>query len=345
MDDLIPVPRVAGSSLLLQVCVALLALGGANLLIARMARNSVPRQLIRQIDFNRDANFLATGNSLVAAAFDEDIFHGAWNSTLPLAPDNIKPLNMALGASGTVEELLLLRHALAVNASANVIVFGFFNQMLTEHPTGGWEDLTGNRAMSYYVEPYFAADLYAPQSRLQMIQMGLVGHVPMLVERLTLWAKVEKIRRKYADIGMPHEQSTQFGRASDFQDMEVKDDSAFRKICQQCADQNLPFAPSVEQMIEISHQHHAQFIIIEMPMPMDHRKTTYGSPEWHAYERHLQDLSRQDDALFLNASDWLPDAHFADVLHANAQGRADFSTRLAAELKPILMAHRADSSR
>ena len=206
----------------LQIAIAAAMLVAANALIARMARNSVPRQLIRTIDNFPNATLLASGNSLMAAAFDEPTFQKSWEAEPP-ASMKVKPLNIALGASGTVEQLLLLRHAFAVNPNANIIVYGFFNQQLTEIPTGGWNDLTGNRAMSYYVEPYFAADIYAPESRLQLLQIGIIGHVPMLVERLTLWAKVEKVRRKLEEIGLPHERTTVFGRAGDFRAMEISD--------------------------------------------------------------------------------------------------------------------------
>jgi lysophospholipase L1-like esterase len=47
-------------------------------------------------------------------------------------------------------------------------------------------------------------------------------------------------------------------------------------------------------------------------------------------------LSEAAGALFINASDWLPDDHFADDLHADEDGTADFSKRLAAVLKPLV---------
>jgi hypothetical protein len=324
---------VTQSRFALQIIIALLMLAGANVLIARMTRNSVPRQLLRQIDSHRDATLLASGNSLMAAAFDEDLFLGAWNASPPPVSTEIKPLNIALGASRTVEQLLLLRHAFSENSKANVVVYGFFDTQLTEIPTGGWSDLTGNRAMSYYVEPYFAADLYAPKSRLELIQMGVIGHVPMLVERLTLWAKVEKMRRRLEEIGMPHAKTSEFGRASDFKAMET-DLVDFKSICRGVVNQNLPLAPSVDQMVEATSARHAKFVFVEMPMNTAHRTVYYSTAEWHAYEQHLRAISDAAGALFINASDWLPDDHFADDLHANEDGRIDFSKRLAAVLKP-----------
>ena len=319
----------------LQILIALIVLAGANVLIARMAKNSVPRQLIRQIDAHPDATFLASGNSLVAAAFDEEQFHTAWNAAPPPGGENVQPLNIALGATESVEQLLLLRHAFAVDHSANVIVYGFFDLQLTKHLTGGWNDLTGNRAMSYYVEPYFAADVYAPESRLQLIQVGLVSHVPMLVERLTLWSKVEKMRRKMEEIGMPPVKTNEFGRAGDFKAMET-DLASFKKSCVDCATDNLDLTPSVALMIEAAKSRNATFVFVEMPMQSQHRKLYYDTPEWKAYEDHIKAISEQKGVLFVNASDWLPDDHFADDLHAGPEGAVDFSKRLAEVLKPML---------
>jgi hypothetical protein len=323
---------VTQSRFALQLLVALLMLCAANVLIKYMTRNSVPRQLLRQIDQHPDATLLASGNSLMAAAFDEDLFHAAWNASPPPAPSDVKPLNIALGASRTVEQLLLLRHAFLKDGHVDIVVYGFFDAQLTEVPTGGWSDLTGNRAMSYYVEPYFAAELYAPKSKLELIQIGVIGHVPMLVERLTLWARVEKMRRRMEEIGLPHEKSSAFGRAADFKAMETNL-AEFKSICRGAVAQNLPLAPSVDQMVQAAKDRRATFIFVEMPMNASHRRIYYSTDEWHAYEQHLRALSRAVGARYVNAADWLPDEHFADDLHANADGSADFSKRLAEVLK------------
>jgi hypothetical protein len=154
----------------------------------------------------------------------------------------------------------------------------------------------------------------------------------MLVERLTLWSKVEKMRRRMEEIGLPHEKASEFGRAADFKAMETGL-AEFKEICRGCVQQQLPLAPSVDQMVEITRARHAKFVFVEMPMQSDHRKTYYATAEWQAYEQHLRAISDAGGAMFINASDWLPDDHFADDLHADADGAVYFSKRLATVLK------------
>jgi hypothetical protein len=333
------VPEISTTRrLLLQICMAATVLAGANVLIARMAKNSMPRQVIRAIDANPQATVLATGNSLMAAGFNPDEFLQSWESNpAPARPATVMPLNIALGASGTVEQLLLLRRAFSRDSDVNMVLYGFFDLQLTEKPTGGWSDLVGNRAMAYYVEPYFAADMYAPGSRLQSLQVGLISHVPMLVERLTLWANVEKTRRRIGEIGMPREKTNEFGRAGDFTAMEFADTGLFESLCTQFVKQHLPFTPSVESMIDQAQQHHAKFVFIEMPMPTRHRTRFYQSRAWDAYRSHTIALATERHCLFIDASKWVEEGGFADALHLAPGGAIVFSKRLANETKNKLV--------
>ena len=321
--------NVKTNQLVMQICMAAIALVGANVLIARMSYNSVPRQVLHRIDADHDATMLAVGNSLMASAFGESTFGDAWQTETAA---KIAPMNIALGASGPVEHLLLLRHALAREPKVNLVVYGFFDLQLTEKPVGGWADMTGNRAMSYYVEPYFAAALYAPGSRLQMLQVGLIGRAPMLVERLALWAKVEKIRRALGNVGLPPEKGSEFGRAADFKMMEISDVGHYESLCNGSVDQRLPLTPAIQMMADETNARHAKFVVVEMPMTAEHRSIFYSTAAWQQYRQYVRQLLAERNSQFIDASGWVDDSHFVDDLHLGTQGGENFSRRLAKEL-------------
>jgi hypothetical protein len=271
------------------------------------------------------------------AGFDAHTFSQSWDSGAPPGgQQKIVPMNIALGATGTVEHLLLLRHALGQEPNAKLVVYGYFDLQMTEKPTGGWSDLVGNRAMAYYVEPYFAANLYAPRSRMQLFEIRLIGQVPMLVERLALWARVEKMRRAFGQAGLPPIEATGFGRTSDFASMDSGDPSRFQSLCSQCVQQGLPLAPPVALMTDETNKRGARFIAVEMPMPTAHRTKFYNSTAWHAYQRYVQQLLTQQKCVCIDATMWIEDRDFADSWHLAHEGATQFSTRLAIELKPIL---------
>ena len=95
---------------------ALVALSTATILVAtadiavdKLASNSVPRQVIRAIDSSpRAIDFLAVGNSLVAAGFDSDQIRQSFAQT----GRSVIAINAGLGSSGLIEQLALARHAM-----------------------------------------------------------------------------------------------------------------------------------------------------------------------------------------------------------------------------------------
>ena len=87
-----------------------------------MARNSVPRQLLRQIDRTRGVTDIALGNSLMSSGFDPDAYDRA-----ALAADRVVAMNAGLGASSVVEHLEILSRALERDDSIRVAIYGFFD--------------------------------------------------------------------------------------------------------------------------------------------------------------------------------------------------------------------------
>src|SRR5262249_2641616 len=159
---------------------------------------------------------------LVEAGCDTQIFEADWpdNKTRP------KAMNVALGATSTVEHYLILKRVLENHPRARYLIYGFFDDQLTTTPSSAWSDLVGNRAFSYYF-PNEAAEMYAPGSWLKRCQLQLTAHIPMLAERSSLWGKVDWLRRHADEVGVPKHEINRFGRVNDFGALEAADAASF----------------------------------------------------------------------------------------------------------------------
>jgi hypothetical protein len=200
---------------------------------------------------------------------------------------------------------------------------------------GDWSDLVGNRAFSYYF-PKEAAELYAPGSRLKEWQLEFTAAVPMLSERSSLWGKVEQLRRKFEDVGMPKQKSNRFGRVQDFAALEATDVPSFNRRCSAVVTNRVGFSAPLQKIIELGREHGATVVLLEMPMPSRHRSVFYSSPAWGDLRSYLQTLARENHLVYMPASDWVKDdANFEDVTHLNERGAKTFSTQLAAALAQL----------
>src|ERR1700739_2040919 len=121
-----------------------------NLTVAFLTQNSVPRRVMRHARESGAAGVLALGNSLVASGFDEAAFNAGAGLSSPGGA-----VNLGLGASTPVEQLLLLRYALAQGLRPNLLIYGFYDFQLTTCDHFSIADLIGNHAMLYYVEPLY----------------------------------------------------------------------------------------------------------------------------------------------------------------------------------------------
>jgi len=298
-----------------------------NLLVKHFARNSVPRRLVRQLDATHEITHLALGNSLIAAGFDPSAFDAS------MAPMPAVAFNAGLGASGTVEHLMILQRALHDADPVKVVIYGFFDFQLTDPPTATLTDFFGNRAVAFYLDPAIALRTYQ-MSPVDRLGFDLLRHVPMVVERAGVWANVEKIRRAMGQVGMPPAETNRFGRAADFALLEARSPDDFAAQCE--AGQKADLSQPILQMIADAHAHGAQVVIVEMPMHPYHQTHFYALPAWDQYRDHLRKLVAAQHATYLNAADWIQDPdEFADHLHLAPSGAKDFSRRLAVKIREM----------
>jgi hypothetical protein len=289
----------------------------------------VPRVLIRAIDTSSGITDLALGNSLIAAGFDAATFDKG------MEPEPAAALNAGLGASSPVQHLAILREALRRDRTIKVVIYGFYDFQLSEPPIVRNADLFGNYAISYYLEPQIALQYYQMSPR-DRFEFKIMRRVPMMVERGTIWEKVEKLRRAMAAIGMPHEQTNRFGRAADFNLLEANSREAFAAACDRWSEPTAGLSAPILEIVRESQAHGAKVVFVEMPMHPFHQRTYYDLPQWGRYRDKLRALIAQTGSTYISASDWIENpAEFADHLHLGPAGAKYFSGRLAQQLKSV----------
>jgi hypothetical protein len=311
--------------LFIPIAIALIFLVGYNVLVALAAKKTQRHELLSMIDhLSPSTDCLFLGNSLIEAGCNARAFESGWsesNST-PLA------VNLGLGATTPVEHYLILKRAFEKSSGIKYVIYGFYDDQLNTTPDGAWEQLVGNRALSYYF-PNEAAPFYTPNSRLGEWRLEMTQRVPMLAERSSLWNRVELLRRQLQAIGMPEETENRFGRADDFNLLESKDAPSFVQKCNVIVQGRKGFSAPIQAMLDLAHEHGAIFIFVEMPMSPKHRETFYSLPVWTAMRAHLQTLAQTQQVTYITASDWVnDDAKFLDAIHLNEEGARFFSARL-----------------
>jgi hypothetical protein len=299
-----------------QLMVLMVIILAWNFALNHLSRNVPAKKSLIKARQPQPVTHLFLGNSLTASGIDEKAFATA----LP----GSTPLNLALGHSMGTDHFLVAREFLS-HSKPEVVFYGYFDFQLTESPECVWRDIMGNQALSLYLDPVTASGLFAPESKVDRMEILAMSRVPMVLERALLWGKVDGWRRKAEEWGMPKNEVNVFGRVSDFQGLQSKDEIAFdAKVATQI---NHGFSTPMRQLISLAREHKIRLILVEMPMSPEHRKKFYNRPAWKNYREHIQKLAKAGGVEVLVASDLISEAgKFADVLHLNELGAREFST-------------------
>ena len=300
--------------------------------VGRLAQNTIPRVTMGRIRQATGAQVLAMGNSLIGVGFKEPSF----DAGMMLDKDS-GSLNVAMGGSSAIEQLLMLRYALRQGMRPRVVVFGFFDFTLTHPLEYATRDLIGNRAMLYYLEPEYARGFYH-LSLHDRAEFELMRHFEAFADRGTVWERVELWRRALGRQGMPPEKTNALGRAVDFAMLEYPSQAEFVAECGR-AGRN-PLILPVREIALQAEAAGAKVYFVEMPMPPDHVRMFYDQPQWSGgYRAHLQQMLGGLGAGYIDASHWLPDeSSFEDPLHLSYAGAEEFSYRLGVYLRTIAAA-------
>jgi hypothetical protein len=306
-------------ALLVQLTVWALALIGVNAAIDGVSRNSLPRQIVRAIEASGPVTDVFAGNSLAVSGFDTQAYEAA--------RPGARALNIGLGWSFAPEHDILLRRALRLRPAH--VYYSSSDTMLTDVVPSRWQDLVGNRAMAYYIDPETAIRFFAPEGGPQTLAIRVTSRIPMVADRFSIWPAVERVRRQLGGIGMPPEPVNRFGRVEDFASFALGEEPAFQLACREVVRLQTPLTPAVRDMLALVRQAGGTMMIVEMPRPSDHRRRVYTSPEWAAYQAYIAERIREAGGHYIVASDWVADDQFSDPLHLGPRGAAVLSGRLA----------------
>ena len=308
--------------------VALAMVAAADVLIRRMASNSMPRQVMRTIASSPPViDVLGIGNSLMVAGFDPDAVEQIFRD----AGRPCAAVNGGLGATGVIEHLALTRLALS-HHNVKTVIYGFFDQQMSADLAGRNSDLIGNRSMLYYQEPQLTLR-YARFDLFDRLSFQVCRSSALLRERSTIWTRVEGLRRMMGSVGMPPQETNSFGRRADFALLEAPDTHIFVEACQKVIQAGDFLAAPVQEMLREAREHGAKVIVVEMPMHPDHVRRFYSEPVWRTFRARTRAAVESAGAAYLDASAWIPDGHlFADPLHLSKEGGIQFSRLLARRL-------------
>jgi hypothetical protein len=310
------------------ICVAFIIMAAGNFAVGRAARNAVPRQTMREINQAPPViDILGVGNSLMAAGFDR----AAVQRTFQTVGRAVVAINGALGASGTIEHLDLTRLALRRHTVRD-LVYGFSDQQMSPEPPLTNADLIGNRSMLYYDEPQLTLR-YARFDWMDRVEFETYRCCALFQERSAIWAKVEKMRRAMQEVGMPHQETNQFGRKADFDLLEANGPEQFEQRCQAVMRSGDYLSPALQELFRETQAHGSRVTVVEMPMHSSHLTRFYDLPIWAEYLVRNRAAVEGAGGTYIDASRWIPDdSDFQDHIHLSRSGAARFSQMLAEHL-------------
>jgi hypothetical protein len=316
------------ATLLVALGITFVIVAVANWAVGRAARNSVPRQAMRHIDAAAPViNVFGVGSSTMAAGFDQ----AAVEQTFQKAGRAVVAINGALGATGNIEHLDLTRLALQ-HHNVQDLVYGFADQQMSTGPPLRNSDLIGNRAMLYYDEPQLTLQ-YARFDWLERLEFQAFRCCALFRERSNIWTKVEKMRRAMQEVGMPRQETNQFGRRADFDLLEATSPEEFAERCRTVMRSGDFISPALWELFKEAEAHGSRVTVVEMPAHTFHLKQFYSQTLWEEFRRRNRAAVERAGASYLNASQWVPDADdFQDHLHLAPSGAARFSRLLAEQL-------------
>ena len=175
--------------------------------------------------------------------------------------------------------------------------------------------------------------LYHPRDALENFKFRVTRHLPAVYERLNLWRRVELLRRKFDRWGLPDEAATRFGRVADFAGgaFQPEDGAAFSDACRKAVRERTPLSVPVKAIMSQARAAGSKVVVIEMPLPLARRRFFGSDGAWQPYREYVRGLIEAEGGIHLDAIDWYSDdaRYFADDLHLNPMGAAEFSRRIA----------------
>ena len=269
------------------------------------------------------------GNSVVREGVDAGVFSEECRRLGK--PQN--SLNIALGGTTELEHLLLVRETLDRHPEIRCVIYGFFDFHLTHPQAARWCTAEGNTAMDFYVHSDVGEIFLTRGEWWDRWGFRVIRFIPMFVERMTLWSRVEKIRRNMTEWGLPKRPATPLGRVDDFASLTSSSIDDFASTASERVRRQTPLSPALKSLFQLCRTRGVQVTVVEMPMTKAHRDRFYSLAEWQDYHGYIEGLIREVSARFVRATDWVDDPNlFGDAVHLTSEGARETSVRLAQEI-------------
>jgi hypothetical protein len=297
----------------LGITICLMILG--NNLVAGLSKNSIPRQRLRSA-LATEATDVFIGNSIVECGLDPRTYEGGVDGSVAL--------NLGIGSTTPIEHMLM--YVAGTRECKQRLFYGFFGTQLTDSPLTDDSSLIGNRAMSYYFLPDLSMELLGRKDWWSRLRFNTLARIPIYVERKTIWAKVERLRRRIGELGLGAEATNRFGRVSDFAKLGNIDQEL--KHCVDVVHANKPLAGAIVSLLATAASRQSEVFLIEMPRPSGYRKAIAETDAWKAYREYLRSQIPPFRAVYINAIDWVADESFSDNLHLDPEGARHLTSTL-----------------
>ena len=310
------------SDFLLALLLTVLCLLAINIAFGVWSTRTPFSRKLNAIDSQSGAEVLFLGNSLLDGRIDGDIFK---------KEANLIAVNAALGASDPAEHYLLFRYSLERDPKIRQVVIGFYDFQLTDSFGSKLSDLVGNRALA------LDSRISAPDAR-HIYHFGIADYLafrtlrvfPMLAASSVVWQRIELLRRELGGIGMPHQASSSWGRATDFKALEADTLEDFDREANRFGGNAAVLNEPLESIVEEARARKCQVVFLLMPASPYHRGTYYLRPSWKEYLLALKPTMAAEQVDFIDASLWFPlEDQFEDRLHLKKEQKDVLSKRLA----------------
>ena len=321
------------SPLLLNLFCCLILLAGFNVashFIFQTKRSAFIKRwekVASSLPLNEPMDILFLGDSMTMESYVEPDFRARWEE---LSGKPVHTANAGIGASSILEHCLTLRKALAVNPDIKCVVYGVFGFRLTD-PSAGRQ--LGNPAGEYV--KYFVEDqeMSKQENGWNFQPQRILRWFPMFTEPSSYWIKVEVIRQKLIQQGMPG--PTAGHRMARAAEIGFPKELEFIHHAKQFTSGKIGLIQPVEDIVQVCRKKGVPLVVVFMPTPKARRERFMERPEWTGYYGRIQAEFSAHNVTLIDASAWLdaPDEKvFRDPLHVNELGAHNYSVRIAEEL-------------
>src|SRR5262249_39617879 len=156
----------------------------------------------------------------------------------------------------------------------DLMIYSTIDMRLTERRDDRFYQWRGNRALPYYTDTELAYQI-GVQSRIDLLFMQVLKHIPMFVERGEIYREVNIRRTELGNLGMPV--------GNQVRCWENPGESVDGFLWRVEKDRAQSLSPQVLELLRTARKHGARELVVNVPVMSKHRKKFYSTSQWGAY--------------------------------------------------------------